>query len=141
MQSDWTKAFSYITWERFSQNMSFLQNHKDYGGSCKPKNSTLQGFPYWGVPPHQGKICSSPPPIPTNKNYPHKILIPPRLPPTTKYQIKTALLKKPKICMKFHKNSISCFLEKVVLINWLTGWQRCFHKTPFFLKTRVHQYH
>ena len=41
------------------------------------------------------------------------------------------VLKKPKICMKFHKNSISCFLEKVVLINWLTGWQWCFHKQGF----------
>ena len=50
------------------------------------------------------------------------------------------ILKKPKICMKFHKNFISCFLEKLVLINWMTDWQWCFHKTPFCLKTRVQQY-
>ena len=28
LQSDWTGEFSYITWEKFSQNMLFLQNHK-----------------------------------------------------------------------------------------------------------------
>ena len=38
MQSDWPRAFSYITWERFSQNMQFLENGKDNcGGSSKPK--------------------------------------------------------------------------------------------------------
>ena len=41
------------------------------------------------------------------------------------------ILKKPKICMKFCKNYVSCFWEKVVLINGLTGWQRCFHKQGF----------
>ena len=51
------------------------------------------------------------------------------------------IIKEPKISMKCHKNSISCFLEKVVLINWLTGWQWCFHKIPFYLKASVQQYH
>ena len=51
------------------------------------------------------------------------------------------IIKKQTTCTKFHKISISCFLEKVVLINWLTGWQWCFHKNPFCLKTRVQQYH
>ena len=49
-------------------------------------------------------------------------------------------LQNQKFFMKFHKNTISCFLEKVVLINWLTDWQWCFHKTPFCLKTRIQQY-
>ena len=82
-----------------------------------PKTAHYRVFHTGESPLTRAKFAHPPPPIPTNKNYPHKILIPPRLPPTTKYQIKTALLKKPKICMKFHKNSISCFLEKVVLIN------------------------
>ena len=59
MQSDWTRTFSYITWERFSQNMQFLQNHKDnYGGSCKPKKSTSQDIPYWGVSPSTSRKFS-----------------------------------------------------------------------------------
>ena len=32
--------------------MKFLQNQKDnHDESCKPKHSTSQGFPYWGVAP------------------------------------------------------------------------------------------
>ena len=62
--------------------MQYLQNHKDnYGGSCKPKNSTSQGFPYCGSLPHQPKICSSPPP--------RKITPPP--PPTK--SLKSLLLR------------------------------------------------
>ena len=64
--------------------MQFLQNHKDnYGGSCKPKKSTSQDFPYWGVPPSTSRKFShsSPPrkithtkflflPTPTTKQFP-----------------------------------------------------------------------
>ena len=43
--------------------MRLLQNHIDnYGGSCKPKNSTSQGFPYWGVPLTSQKFANSRPP-------------------------------------------------------------------------------
>ena len=78
--------------------MRFLQNHKDnYGGSCKPKNTTSQGFPYWGdggesAPPAENLL------IPPHQENPHspKLLCPHSQP--TKQQclsynlIKTAFL-------------------------------------------------
>ena len=76
------RTFWYITWERFSQNMRFLQNHKDdYGGSSKRKNSTSQGFPYWGVPTTSRKFAHPP----WRKITPTKFLSPP-LPLPTKQQ-------------------------------------------------------
>ena len=75
LQSDWPRAFLYITRERFSQNMRFLQNHTDnYSGLCKPKNSTSESFPYWRVPPPAKNLPIRPPPRlmrPTGENLPH----------------------------------------------------------------------
>ena len=63
LQSDWPRAFLYITRERFSQNMRFLQNDKDnYSGLCIPKNSTSESFPYWRVPPPAKNLPILPPP-------------------------------------------------------------------------------
>ena len=88
MESDWPRAFAYITWERFSQSMWFLQNHKDnYGGLCKPKDSTLQGYPYWGVIPTSQKFAHSPPP---RKMTPTKLLFTqPPLAPNNNFQVIT----------------------------------------------------
>ena len=49
--------------------MRFMQNHKDnYGGSCKPQNSTSQGSAYWVVssPPVENLLIH-PPPLPDEK--------------------------------------------------------------------------
>ena len=103
-----------------------------------PKNSTSHGFPYWGVPPPlPAKNLLIPPCTPPPLHHHHQEKLPPL---HFSWLYHFFILKKPKICIKFHKNSISCFLEKVVLINWLTGWQWCFHKASFCLKTRVQQH-
>ena len=55
--------------------MRFMQNHKDnYGGSCKPQNSTSQGSAYWVV---------SSPPVENLLIHPHLENFPP---PHTKQQ-------------------------------------------------------
>ena len=70
--------------------MCFLQIHKDnYGGSCKPKNSSSQSFRYWGVPPSPAKnvLILHPPLPPTKKITSTKFLFsPPPPPPYTKQQ-------------------------------------------------------
>ena len=108
------RAFSFITRE----NMRLSENHKDnYAASYKPKSSTsmeqllcqLQNTLFLKM--FQAFSCL------------YHFLI----------------LKKPKIYMKFHKNSISCFWEKVALSNWLSV-SGAFIRPPFLLKTRVQQY-
>ena len=49
-------------------------------------------------------------------------------------------LRNQKFTWNFTKTLSAVFLETVILINWLTGWEWYFHKTPFCLKTRVQQY-
>ena len=114
--------FVYYLRRRFSQNMRFLQNHKDnYGASCKLKNSTSIEQIFCQL--QKALLLKMFQAFPKNKTFSwlHHLFI----------------LKNPKICMKFYKSSISCFWEKVVLINWLTGWQWCFHKTPFLPTDKV----
>ena len=115
MQFDWPRTFSYITWERdFSKNL--LKNHEDKdGASHKPQNSTSM----------EQIFCQFQKAI-TFKDISSFF-------PTLffSWQYHIFILKKPKICMKFHKNSVNCFWEKVPLINWLTDLQWRFHKQGF----------
>ena len=116
------RIFVYNLRKRFFQNMQFLQNHKgNYGASCKPKNSTSMEQFFCRIQ----KACFKDISGFFAKNNIFSWL---------------SHLKKPNIYMKFHKNSISCFWEKVVLTTWLTDWKSCLHKTPLCLKTRVQQY-
>ena len=105
--------------------VKFFQNHKgNYGALCKPKNCTSmqQFFSDSKKPDFIDISCFSP----INKIF--------------SWLYHFFILKKSKIYMKFHKNSINCFWEKLVLTTWLTGWQWCFHKTHLCLKTKVQQY-
>ena len=100
----------------------FWQNHKDnYSASCKPKNSTSMKQIFCQLQNVLLLRC-------------FRLFSENKIFSWLRY---FSILKKLKICLKFHKNYISCFWEKVVLINWLTTWQWCFHMTLFCLKTRV----
>ena len=101
-------AYNFRRW--FSQNMRFLQNHKaNYGASCKSKNSTPMGKTFCQL----------------QKPYFLKLFLKNKV---FSWRYHFFILMKPKMCMKFHKNSFSYFWEKVM------GWQWCFSKAPFCLK-------
>ena len=103
-------AFSFITWE----NMRPLQNHKyNYAASCTPKTSTSM----------EQLFCQL-----------QKALFL-RIFQAFSWLYPFFILKKPKIYMKFHKNSISCFWEKVALTNWMNG-NGAFIRPPFYLEAR-----
>ena len=100
---------------RFSQNIRFLQNHKDnYSASCKPKYSTSM----------EQSFCQL-----------QKVILVTMFeafsPKLAFFLHHFFILKKPETCMRYDKNSVSCFWEKVVLINWLNAWQWRFQKAFF----------
>ena len=93
----------------------FWQNHKDnYSASCKPKNSTSM----------EQSFCQL-----------QKVILVTMFeafsPKLAFFLHNFFILKKPETCMRFDKNSVSCFWEKVVLINWLNAWQWRFQKAFF----------
>ena len=116
MQSDWLREFSLITWENdVSKTCNFFRIIKRT--MVHHVNPKIE---------HQWNIFFSSK-HPTFKEYF-------RLFPQNKFFFWLCycfIHKKPKPDMGFHEIPIRCFWEKVVLANWLTGWQWCFHETPF----------
>ena len=109
------RAFSFITWE----NMRPSQNYKDnYAASCKPKTSTSTEQLFCEL--QRASFL--------------------RIFQAFSWRYHFFILKKPKIYVRFHKNSISCFWEKAALTNWLSGSGAFFIRPSLFLKTRVQQY-
>ena len=119
MQSDWLRVFSYKTWERdFPKTCGVCRIIKTTMVHDQPESGMEQMEQLLEL--QKALLLRIFQHFPQNKIF------------SWLYQF--FVIKKPKICMKFHKDSISCFWEKVILINWLIGWQWCFHQTPFLPK-------